>query len=144
MGIRKITLIVDNFQFSKAPMKEIIEQRLTINKQGRIWFSEYISGLKYAKKTQIRYEQFSISDDVSEEIFSLFESIFTPLFKSVVVKDGRDWDLTITDDDDVETHFVGAIGYELKAQNKNLSEYLRDVIQIDNLFLFDGEGIVLE
>ncbi|MBK5200974.1 MAG: hypothetical protein JJE21_05500, partial [Spirochaetaceae bacterium] len=126
MEIQKITLIVDNFQFIKAPMMEIIEQRLTINKQARIWFSEYLTGTKYAKSFQNRDEQFSIDKEDMEEIFSLFEAIFIPDFKSIVVKDGRNWKLNITYTNDTVVTFSSAIGYELEARNKKLSEYLRE------------------
>lgn len=43
MEIEKITLIVNNCEFFKNPIGEIVGQRLTINNQARVLFAEYIA-----------------------------------------------------------------------------------------------------
>jgi len=142
MEIKKIQLSCDDFLFTKIPMPVVTEQRLTINNQGRFWYSEWKSGINYEKPITSYQSQASIGKTTAKEILELFEAAFTPDFIPISVNDGRDWHLTITYVNETTSEFASAIGYEIKVFNRNLSEYLRQTLKLENLYLFDGKGIV--
>ena len=142
MEIKKIQLSCDDFLFTKIPMPVVTEQRLTINNQGRFWYTERKSGINYEKPITSYQSQASMGKSTAKDILGLFEAAFTPEFIPISVQDGRDWNLTITYMNETTKEFSSAIGYEIKIYNKNLSEYLRQTLKLDNLFLFDGKGIV--
>ncbi len=108
MGIKKIKLISNNLCYGPEPAPtEEIEQHLTINDKGNVWFSARNYEQYSLSKGFCRKKQLSISKWKVDFLFSLIDSIEEPDF----VTDCGDYELIINyDDGDSKVIYGSLIG----------------------------------
>ncbi len=137
MNIRKISLISNSLCFGFEPLlDEEIEQRLTINDKGQIWFSgyDYEEGVYSAK----RRKRLTISEYDVDILFHLI-SLWAEENQIIVdATDIGDWKLAITYSDGTITQYSGALCGGVSVGDINLTREFRRKIPIENLFVFDG------
>ena len=97
---KKIRIVSNNCGYGIAcGSDEEVEQHLTINNEGRVWFSTYAfvgRGMRYKK---IRSKNFSIDKYSAMEILNKVFSYFSEEYEEVFATDIGEWVLEITNTD---------------------------------------------
>ena len=137
MNIKKITIISNNLCYGPEPLPdEEIEQRLTINDKGRVWFSGYNYGRDVYSVG--RRKQLTISEYDVDRLFHLIGLWVEERQIIIDATDIGDWKLTITETDGTTTQYSGALCGGMIVRFVNLTREFRRKIPIENLFVFDG------
>ena len=137
MNIKKISLISNNLCYGPEPLPdEEIEQRLTINDKGRVWFSGYNYGRDVYSVA--RRKQLTISEYDVDRLFHLSGLWVEERQIIIDATDIGDWKLTITEQDGTTTQYSGALCGGMIVRFVNLTREFRRKIPIENLFVFDG------
>ena len=123
-----------------APDKEI-EQHLTINSKGQVWFSSYNFGVCGKPYKKSNFQKFSINKEKAEILLNTISKYFYDEYQDLFVTDIGFWKLEITDINDQIYEFNGSLCGNFQLGKTDLSELLRSTLCIDNLFAFNGQKI---
>lgn len=148
---RKIRLESNNVAYGPCPEpEEEVEQHLTLNDQGRVWFTAFQHGDRSERYVHSRSVSKTVGKDTAKLILTDFARCFSD-YQPVMVTDAGDWKLTITNADNEEFKYYGSLFGGIRIGGMNLSELLREALQMEDLFAFDGnceeeciERIVIE
>ncbi len=136
----KIRLISNNVCY--GPMTELdeeFEQHLTILSDGRVWFSRYAFGDGFNGNNKlIEKNQLNIGKESATEILSYIKSYFDKKGLMLRCTDVGVWELFVTNENGFKTVILGSLMSD--DYTTEISEYLREKLPIDNLFLFDGNA----
>lgn len=135
---KKVRLVSNNLSYGPRPeCGEEIEQRLTINAEGRVWLSGYSyrigGGLIRVRSLQFAIDRHTARDLISEIALHLQGK---PI--DVFVTDVGEWKLEIVDDEGTIYRSGGPLCPVSDPFFSHMSEKLRAKIRND-LFAFDGE-----
>ena len=137
--IRKIQLITNILCYGPAPEpNEEVEQRLTLNKNGGVWFSSYNFGegvCGYDLKTRSRK---SVDKEKVNLFFERIQKYFDHQKDQLFITDVGGWTLNITYDDGDTIQYLGSIGQDIMIDGIELSKELRRLLKNKDLFAFDG------
>lgn len=137
--IQKIQIISNNVCYGPPPVPGAeIEQRLTVSANGRIWFTgyNYIDRLDKLKKG--RSLQISIGKENAQKILAAIEK-FTENDIFICVTDCGSWELKVTDG---SGKWFSASGPLIgNSEYISISNKLRTIIPIEDVFLFDGNNV---
>lgn len=131
--VKKMRLVSASSMFGPAPTPEtVVEQRITVNSMGRIWFSTYNfyipTGLKLIKMRHLQ-----IDKDKARQLLDTVASYFRCWEPLPLVCDGGDWLLELTDSNNQVFRYSGSLGYD---DMEALSESMRKTLGINNLWGF--------
>ncbi|MDQ0155453.1 hypothetical protein [Robertmurraya andreesenii] len=136
---KKIRIISNNIGYGPCPMPEDeVEQHLTITDDGRVWFSGYNFGSGSGKYERGRTKTFRLDREKANLIFSSFTRFFSGEFDDIFATDIGSWEMTITNMEGREFTFRGSLCADYEIDGADLSDMLRDTLNIKNLFVFDG------
>ena len=115
-----------------------VEQRLTINAKGQVWFSAYNYGegaghYQKARSRSFRAEK-AIADSVLQKIARYFSNEYDELFDA----DTGNWVMEITNTEGSAYRFRGSLCAHFEADGIDLSDMVRDALGMDDLYVFDG------
>ena len=143
MQIRKVRIVTNGEGYGPGPPLDVeIEQRLTISSSGMIWFTAY--EYKYDKESgEIKFEicrrkQFSIGRDRASEILELFSRYLQSGQPPPFATDCGMWEMTITDTGGKSYRKTGSVCGGVKVGDIDLTDYVREAIPIDRMFVFEG------
>ena len=137
MTIKKITIISNNLCYGPEPVQgEEIEQRLTINSKGGVWFRGY--GYSRDKYSICRQARESIYEYQAERLFSLLEDWMATDPIIMRATDIGDWRLIITDVDGKTSEYNGSLCGGICVGFVDLTREIRRYVPIKNLFVFEG------
>ena len=135
--LRKFTLISNNICYGPCPdLNDEVEQRLTVSSNGRVWFSGYNYGGIPGKFQSGRKLQLNIGSRKAQHLLGLLEQFFANDYLVVMATDAGEWELSLHGDE-IRT-YNGSLCEDLLVDNIALSDHIRQVIPIENLFVFDG------
>lgn len=138
MEVKKITLISNNICYGPSPKAdEEVEQRLTILKNGRVWFSGYNYGSGYGKFEIGRKIQLSIGKKQAIFILEKINKFFKNKNIDMFATDIGLWELLIVNENNEVNKFSGSLFGGVIEDNIDLTELIRKSIPIENLFVFD-------
>ena len=135
--LKKFRLISNNICYGPCPdADEEVEQHLTILSDGRIWFSRYKYGLGDGKYELEEKKQVNIGKDIAVDILTFTKKYFDE--KGIVMKctDVGIWELFLTDENDAKYTIDGSVVPD--DYTSEISNYIRERLPLENLFLFDG------
>ena len=115
-----------------------LEQHLTLNDRGRVWFSAY--GFKNLEYKKLRKENFSVDKKGTNFLFDLLEKFFSVAHEMPVVLDGDYCFIELTNTDDEKFVYAVFLCDEYIQDNYNLSDVFRDVIGRTDFYAFDGKA----
>ncbi len=139
MEIKKFTLISNNIGFGPEPAYYgEVEQRLTMNSNGQVWFTGYGYGEGFGKGTVIREKKLTVDKDAAIEILSLLSQYLKENGQLPLATDIGVWDLIITETSGEKKKFSGSLYEDLIYGNVGLSAQVRKMVFIEDLFVFDG------
>ena len=134
-NVKNVKLISNSMGMLEPEIGEEFEQRLTINQNGRVWFSGYGRDKDWK---MIKLRQFQTR--IPEECFERFlDGLNEYLEKSemVYITDIGNWTLIITDSDG-KNHKHECSFNPQKGILHDISELIRKESGISELFIFDG------
>ena len=135
--LKKFRLISNNICYGPCPdADEEVEQHLTIISDGRVWFSRYNYGLGDGKYELAEKKQLNIGKDTAVGILAFTKKYFDE--KGIVMKctDVGIWELFLTDENDAQYTIDGSVIPD--DYTSEISNYIRERLPLENLFLFDG------
>lgn len=138
---RKIHIVSNNICFGTPPdTEDEIEQRLTINSDGRVWFSGYNFGEDFKCRQKTRSRIFSIDKSVSAKVLSSVARYFSDEYDELIAEDIGDWVMDITNTDGESYRFRGSLCAAFKTDGADLSDLIRDALGMNDLYVFDGNN----
>ena len=137
MDIQKIKIISNNICYGPPPSPtDEVKQHLTISSTGRVWFTGYDYGEGYGKHKIGRSCQVSIGKNKAADILLLISKFFSRELYDMFVTDIESWEMIITDTDSNNQKLNGLLCGGLLVEDIDLTEYIRESIPIDGLFVF--------
>ena len=137
--IKKIRIISNNLSFDKIPYPDDeVEQRLSINSEGRVYFSTYKFGSGEKSYPKKRSKIFKIEKDTSSKLLSVLAAYFSKRYDKTFTTDIGRWNIEITDIDGKVYKYNGSFDSDLEYEGIDLSDFLRDSLGMDDLYAFDG------
>lgn len=139
--LQKIRIVSNEICYGPCPEPDDeVEQHLTINAEGYVWFSSYILGDIPGKYQKVRSRNFKIDQAVADKIFRAFSSYFSNEYIGVIATDIGDWKMELTNSERKTYHFVGALCSDFDFEGEDLSDLIRDGLGMSDLYVFDGNN----
>ena len=137
--MKKLQIISNNMCYGPAPRSNTeIEQHLTINEKGQVWFSRYRYGNGEERYPLISKECLRIAKEDAEVILKLADEV-TKIEDNLFVTDVGYWELTITDDGNRIAKKTGSLIRQDSEIIQKLCDRIRSALNRTGLFLLDGE-----
>ena len=138
MTIKKIQIISNAISFGPMPEPDTeVEQRLTINEKGQVWFSRYQFGDGIGKYELINKEILHISRETAEEIMKTADDVLNANI-DLYATDVGVWELTATDACGQKQNKSGSMIYGECEAIDCLCRLIREALRKNDLFLMDG------
>lgn len=124
---------------SKPGINEEVSQRLTVMHDGHIWFTGYDYGDGLHSRKIIRRQRVNIGKEKAESLLELMrEFFFENSFKPCSTNHDW-WSIILIDEDGTEHKFnVSAVGNVI-LKEIDMTQYMRNIIPIQGMFLFDNK-----
>ncbi len=141
--LQKMRLVTNMLTYGPTPdPDEEVEQHLTINRAGRVWFSAYAFGDGSGALPKTRTFNYSIGKEEAAGLLDLISARFCRGYQqSMITTDVGDWDLELTNTKGQVFRYhgdlsVGAAGQE--PDDLDLSQLVRDMTGIPEMAVFGG------
>ena len=137
--LKKMRIVSNNICYGPMPEPdEEVEQHLTINSEGRVWFSGYIFGRGRERYEKARSKNFKIDKLAVDKLFGAMAAYFGNEYTEIFATDIGDWVMELTNTDGVAYRFRGSLCADFDYEGTDLSELVRDTVGMDDLYVFDG------
>ena len=140
---QKIRLVSNRLCYGHCPEPdEEVEQHITINSEGRVWFAAYVFGqsCNNGRHEKSRTENLKLAKDSTDKIFSAFTAYFSQGYDKVFATDTGDWDMELTNTEGKTYKFRGPLCSNFEENGTDLSNLLRDSLNMPDLYAFDGNS----
>ncbi|OPZ92226.1 MAG: hypothetical protein BWY74_01682 [Firmicutes bacterium ADurb.Bin419] len=139
--LKKMRVISSIICYGLMPgSNEEVEQHLTINNEGRVWFSGYNFGCGGEGYEKARSKNFKIDKDATDKLFDAIAAYFGNEYMEVFATDIGDWVMELTNSEGMTYKFRGPLSLcaDFDYEGKDLSDLVRDTVGMDDLYVFDG------
>lgn len=137
--IKKMRIISNNICYGPMPEPhEEVEQHLTINSEGRVWFSGYNFGTGGGQYEKARSKNFKIDRLATEKLFGAMAAYFGNEYTEIFATDIGDWVMELTNTGGVTYKFRGSLCADFDYDGTDLSDLVRETVSMDDLYVFDG------
>lgn len=138
-NLKQINLISNNISYGPIPkVDEEIEQHIILNDEGKGWFVGYNYGTNGYNYPLARKKQLIIDKKIINELFDKFAKYFSTYPITPANKDVGSWRMTLINDENKAFYFTSSFDIELILDDIDLSDYVRNLLLMDDLFVFDG------
>ena len=139
--LKKMRIVSNNICYGPMPEPdEEIEQHLTINSEGRVWFSGYNFGSGGERYEKARSKNFKIDKMVTDKLFNAIAAYFGNEYVEIFATDIGDWVMELTNTEGVTYKFRGSLCADFDYEGTDLSDLVRDTVGMDDLYVFDGNS----
>lgn len=139
--LKKMRIISNSICYGPCPEPEDeVEQHLTVNTAGRVWFSVYAFGDGFGKFTKARTNNYSIDSNIATELLNKVATYFSEEYIEVFATDIGDWVMELTNTDGKTYKFRGSLCADFKVDGVDLSDLIRDTLGLPDLYAFDGNN----
>lgn len=137
--IRLMRLVSSTLGYGPMPLPDQeIEQRLTLNAIGQVWFSNYLYGDGVTHRAH-RKERMKISEEDTAHIFDQLADAFSRKPDPGIVTDAGTWDLELVNEEGRSFRFVGSVVDRGDDDPLHIiSDELRNALRMTELVAFDG------
>lgn len=136
---KKIRIISNNVCYGPCPEPtDEVEQRITINAEGRVWFSAYVFGDGLGQYKKSRTKNYKIEKIVAEKILNTVANYFSKEYDEVFATDIGDWQMELTNTEDETYKFRGSLCSDFEVDGIDLSDFIRESLEMNDLYVFDG------
>lgn len=136
---KKMRIISNKICFGPRPEPtDIVEQHILINSDGKIQVLAFEFGEGFGKYNQVQTKNYKIEKAVAENVLQKVAAHFSNHSDDMFVTDVGSWEIEITDTEDKAYQYSGSLVGDYELDRVDLSELIRDALEIDDLFVFDG------
>lgn len=140
--LKKIHIVSNRLGYGPCPEPdEEVEQHITLNSKGQVWFSSYIFGQRRdGRYEKARSQNLKIDKAASDKIFSAFAEYFSNGYDEVFATDIGNWNMELTNTAGKVYKFSGSLCSSFEVDGIDLSDLLRDSLKMPDLYAFDGNN----
>lgn len=132
-------IVSNNICYGPMPEPdEEVEQHLTINNEGRVWFSGYNFGRGGERYEKARSKNFKLDKLAVDKLFGAMAAYFGSEYTEIFAADIGDWVMELTNTEGVTYKFRGSLCADFDYDGEGLSDLVRDTVGMDDLYVFDG------
>lgn len=138
---KKIRIVSNNICYGPPPEPDDeVEQHITINGDGRVWFSAYNFGENPGRYQKVRTKVYKIEKTAAEKVLNSITTYFSGEYDELFVADIGDWVLEITNTEGAVYKFRGSLCADFDVDGIDLSDLIREALGMDDLYVFDGNN----
>ena len=115
-----------------------VEQDITINSEGQVWFSAYTFGKGFGQHEKTRSKNYRIEKVIAEIILNTVATHFCQDYHEFFATDSGNWQMELTNTDGVTYQFEGSLYADFDVEGIDLSDLIRALLAMEDLFVFDG------
>ncbi|MEG0109370.1 MAG: hypothetical protein RR705_11070, partial [Lachnospiraceae bacterium] len=119
---------------------DIVEQHITINSYGRVWFSAYAFGDGLGKYEKVQTKNYKMEMSVAENVLNKVAIYFSNEYDEIFATDIGSWEMEITNTDGKTYKFRGSLCADFEVDGIDLSDLIRDALNMQDLYVFDGNN----
>ncbi|MFM9413545.1 hypothetical protein ACKQTC_04100 [Peptococcus simiae] len=139
--LKEMRLVSNRVAYGLLPGScEEVEQVVTVDHEGGVSFAGYSYGHGPGSYEKARSRDFVIQQALTDALLCAMAAYFKRDPEGVFLTDSGSWDLTLTNTEDRVYLFKGSLGADLVYKEISLSDLLRKVLDMDDLYAFDGRG----
>ena len=137
--LKKVRIVSNNICYGPMPKPEDeVEQHLTINNEGCVWFSGYNFGNPGERYEKARSKAFKIEKASADKLLTALATYFGNEYIEIFATDIGDWVMELTNTEGTTYKFRGSLCADFDYEGTDLSDLVRDTVGMDELFVFDG------
>ena len=138
---QKVRIISNNVCYGPMPEPdEEIEQHITINAEGRVWFSAYNFGSGFGEHEKARSKIYKIEKVSAAKVLNAIAHYFSNEYIEVFATDIGEWVMEITNTEGQVYKYRGSLIADFEVDGIDLSDMVRDTLGMDDLYVFDGNN----
>jgi hypothetical protein len=136
---KKVCIVSNNISYGPFPEPlDEVKQHITINAEGRVWFSAYSFGEGFNQHEKVRTKNYKIEKEVAGKVLNAVATYFSQGYDEIFATDIGDWQMGLTNIDDETYKFRGSLCANFEIGGTDLSDLIRDSLEMDDLYVFDG------
>lgn len=137
--LKKMRIVSNNICYGPMPeSKDEVEQHLTINDKGHVWFSGYNFGNGSERYEKARTKNFKIDKLAADRLLNALDTYFGTEYAEVFATDIGDWVMELTNTEGTIYKFRGSLCADFDYEGTDLSDLVRDTVGMNDLYVFDG------
>lgn len=137
--LKKMRIVSNNICYGPMPEPDDeVEQHLTINNEGRVWFSGYNFGRGHERYEKARSKNFKIDKAAANKLLDTIAAYFGNEYVEVFATDIGDWVMELSNTEGITYKFRGSLCADFDYEGTDLSDLVRDTVGMDDLYVFDG------
>lgn len=137
--LKKIRIVSNNICYGPMPdSDDEVEQHLTINDEGRVWFSGYNFGHSGEGYEKARSKIFKIEKAATDRLLCAIAAYFGNEYDEIFATDIGNWEMELTNTEGTVYKFRGSLCADFDYEGIDLSDLVRDTVGMDDLYVFDG------
>ncbi|MDO5392958.1 MAG: hypothetical protein Q4F24_17995 [Eubacteriales bacterium] len=140
--LQKICIVSNCLGYGPCPEPDDeVEQHITINAAGMVWFSSYVFGKhRDGRYERSRTKNFRIEQSEADKIMSAFAAYFGNEYIEVFATDIGNWEMELTNAEGKTYKFRGSMCAEFEIEGTDLSDLVRRSLNMPELYVFDGNS----
>ena len=136
---RKVRIVSNCLCYGPRPEpNDEIEQHITINSNGRVWFSAYNYGTEFREYEKARSKIYTIEKNTANGVLNAIARYFSNEYVEIFATDIGEWNIEITNTEGTVYKYFGSLMANLEVDDIDLSDMVRDALGMDDLYVFDG------
>lgn len=138
---QKVRIVSNNICYGPAPESdEEVEQHITINADGRVWFSAYNFGSGFGGHEKSRSKIYKIDKDTAARVLNNIAQYFSAEYIEVFATDIGEWEMEITNTEGDSYKYRGSLIADFEVDGVDLSDMVREALEMEDLYVFDGNN----
>lgn len=139
--LKKMRIVSNNICYGPMPdSDDEVEQHLTINDEGRVWFSGYNFGHGGERYEKARSKNFKIEKIATDRLLGAIAAYFGNEYDEIIATDIGNWEMELTNTEGTVYKFRGSLCADFDYEGIDLSDLVRDTVGMDDLYAFDGNS----
>lgn len=137
--LKKMRIISNNICYGPMPKpNDEIEQHITINDEGRVWFSGYNYGHGGERYEKTRSKNFKIEKIATDKLLNAIAAYFSNEYVEIFATDIGGWTMELTNTEGITYEFRGSLCADFDYKGTDLSDLVRETLSMEDLYVFDG------
>lgn len=138
---QKVRIVSNNICYGPPPEPDDeVEQHITINADGRIWFSAYNFGSGFDGHEKSRSKIYKIEKESATKVLNSIARYFSTEYIEVFATDIGEWEMEITNTEGDIYKYRGSLIADFEVDGVDLSDMVREAVEMDDLYVFDGNN----
>lgn len=138
---QKVRIVSNNICYGPPPEPDDeVKQHITINADGRVWFSAYNFGSGFDGHKKSRSKIYKIEKDNAARVLNSIAQYFSTEYIEVFATDIGEWTMEITNTEDEVYKYRGSLIANFEVNGVDLSDVVREALGMDDLYVFDGNN----